>query len=131
MAESKDRDALVLHIKNAKLSDLDKQAAELKDRYEIYRTMRAITSTPGDLKMDFNVRSGKTAVTGQAVSGDLLKADAARFRILQGIKQHVIANVGDVQAFDLAFDLSCKKIPEELTLPELPGLPGGIGGPSM
>lgn len=130
MAET--RDALVIHIKNANLSDLDKQAAELKSHYEIYRTMRAITPNPGDLTLDFNVRTGGTSVTGKGVSGQCLKADAARFRILQGIKQHVISAGGDIQAFDLAFDLSCKKVPDELTLPELPGMPGGgLGGPMM
>ncbi len=124
-----ERNALEMHIKNATLSDLDKQAAELKSMYEVYRTMRSITRDPGELKMDFNVRTkeGATA-SGKAVSAERLKADAARFRILQGIKQHVIANAGDVQSFDLAFDLSCRRIPDLIDQPVLPELPGGPAG---
>lgn len=130
MAE--ERNALVMHIKNATLSDLDKQAAELRSRYEVYRTMRRITKDPGELKLDFNVRTKEgTAASGKGISGERLKADAARFRILEGIKQHVIANSGDVQSFDLAFDLSCRRIPDLIEQPTIPELPGGTIGPGF
>lgn len=127
---TRESNALEIHIKKASLGDLEKEAAALRDRYEIYRTMRAITPKPGDLKLDYNIRSSGPVSQGKGVSGERLKADAARFRILQGIKQHVIGNVGDVQSFDLAFDLSCRRVPDEITLPEIPELPGG-GGPVL
>lgn len=127
-----ERNALVMHIKNATLSDLDKQAAELRSKYEVYRTMRRITKDPGDFKIDFNIRTKEgIAAAGKGVSGERLKADAARFRILEGIKQHVIANAGDVQSFDLAFDLSCRRIPDLIDQPVIPELPGGFGGPGF
>ena len=129
---AKTRDALVMHIKNATLSDLDKQAAELKSMYEVYRTMRRITRDPGELKVNFNIRTKKGApVSGKGVSAERLKANAARFRILQGIKQHVIANAGDVQSFDLAFDLSCRRIGDLIDPPFNPELPGGPAGPGF
>ena len=122
-------DGLAIHLKKATLGDIDSQAAELRSMYEIYRTMRRITRTPGDLKMDFDVRSkGRSEIQGKDVSGERLQADAAKFRILQGIKQHVVANIGDVQSFELEFDLSCRRVPDIVDDPfggGIPGLPGG------
>lgn len=124
------RDALAIHLKKATLKQIDAQAAELKGMYEIYRTMRGITRSPGDLKMNFEVRSeGRSELKGQGVTADQIKADAAKFRILQGIKAHVVRNIGDVQSFDLAFDLSCRQIPD-LEDP-IHDLPGGIAGGGM
>jgi hypothetical protein len=106
-----------VHLKNAKLADLDKQTAELREAYELYKTTRKVTRKPGDFTMSCEIRGKTGASSVKDVTRERLLGDAARFRILSGIKEHIAAH-GDVASFDLAFDLSCRRIPDELVNPE-------------
>ncbi len=117
MANGKDN-AVEVHLRKAKLAELDRQAADLESMYQVYRTLRKVTRKPGDLAIDFEIRGGKgtKTVSEKGVTRERVLADAARFRILRGIKEHVIANVGDIQSFDLAFDLKCRQVPEEIEI---------------
>ena len=117
-----------IHLKNASLRDIDAQAAELRSMYQVYRTLRSITRHPGDFSVDFEIREkGGGAAQASGLTREGLQTDAARFRILEGIKQHVITNVEDVQSFDLAFDLSCRRAPEEIEIPEVFAGGGPVG----
>lgn len=114
----KNENAIEVHLRKAKVAEIDRQAADLESMYKVYRTLRKVTRTPGDLAMDFEIRGGKDGerISEKGVTRERLLADAARFRILRGIKEHVTANVGDIQAFDLAFDLKCRQVPEEIEI---------------
>ena len=125
-----DRNAIEITLNKASLEEIDSDAARLEDMYNVYRTLRKITSQPGELVMDFNIVGGEHAVRGKGVTGDRLLADATRFRILRGIKEHVIEHVHDASSFELAFKLKCRELPEEIEIPEL-DLPGGGARPSQ
>ena len=118
--------AIEIQFRNASLKDVDREAAQLKSMYDVYRTLRTITPSPGDLTMDFEIRGAGETISAKDVTSERLLADAARFRILRGIREHVINNVGDVQSFDLAFDLKCREIPDEIEIPEIGGQTGPI-----
>lgn len=122
--------AVEVHLERASAEEIDKQAAELRDIYEVYRSMRRTVRKPGDLSMRYDIRHGKETVQSRrGLSLSDLEAEAARYRILDGIRRHV-EGIGDVASFDLAFDLSCKRRPEDIILPEVPDLdlPGGPQG---
>lgn len=125
-------------LKGAKLGDIDKQAAQVRQMYQIYRTMRKVTPKPGALTMDYDIKSQGAATQGRGVTADQLRAEAAKFRILEAIKAHVIGSVGDVQSFELDFHLHCREVPDVITIPEegLGGIAGGGpiiagGGPAI
>lgn len=113
----KKENAVEVHLRNASLADIDKEAAQLESMYSVYRTLRKVTRAPGDLEMDFEIRGDEEPVSHKGLTGDRLLVDATRYRILRGIREHVIENVGNVQAFDLAFHLKCRAIPDELEIP--------------
>ena len=109
-----------IHLKNAKMSDLDSQVAELRESYTVYRTMRKVTRQPGELSLSYNIRAKEGASSGKGLTTARLQADAAKFRILNGIRDHVNAKVGgDLASFDLAFDLSCRRIPDLINPEEI------------
>jgi hypothetical protein len=127
---AKEKPAVELHVKKAKLGDLDNQAAKLRDMYEIYKSLRKLTPKPSGMLMDLNIRTrGQSVIRGERLTVERLQAEAARYRMLLAIKEHVATNVGDAQSFDLAFDLSCKDLPE--IFPEFEGFGGGpvVSGP--
>jgi hypothetical protein len=117
---SKKRNPFEMHIQNATLSDLENRRAELRNHYEIYRSMKTIVQDPGTfLKLDYSIRNSGPPVEERGLTRDLIYEDAARFRIVDGIMQHVHRNVEDSLSFDLSFDLSCRVGPEEILYPEL------------
>lgn len=129
MAKKADLSPVELHFKNAKIADLDSEAARIKELYKVYRTIRKLTRNPGDIAMDFNIRDGDaTLAAHQGVTLEMLKEEAARFRMLKAITEHVTSDLGNAAKFDLSFDLACRQLPE--IFPEFEGPAGGpIEGP--
>jgi hypothetical protein len=108
-----------IHLKNAKAAEIDKEIGELREMYELYRVARKITRKPGDLTMTYNIRGRAGASSGRGVTTDKLLTEAAKFRILNGIREHVASRVGDVASFDLAFDLACRELPDIINPEEI------------
>src|SRR5262245_10274871 len=111
-----DRNAIEITLSKASLEEIDREAAQLKDMYDVYRTLRKLTIKPGDLGMDLRVVRDDHAVRGKAGTGDRLLADATRFRILRRIKEHEVEHVHDASCFELAFKLKCRELPEEIEI---------------
>jgi hypothetical protein len=117
------RDGVKVSVRNASLEDLEKEASQLESMYEVYRSLSKIGPIPDDVRMDLEVRgTGDSDVELKGVTGERLLADATRYRILNGLRDHVVNNAGWEFEFTLAFTLSWR-----IEDPELQERPGTIG----
>ena len=125
----KSSDIVDITLKRAKAKDIDDQLSSLEATYEIYRSLRKVTKTPGDLSIDYEIK-GRKPSKAKGISRESLRSDAAKYRILRAIKEHVAVSPGDVQTFELDFHLKCRDIPDVFEFPEkdLGDLAGEITG---
>jgi hypothetical protein len=105
-------------LRKAKVKDLDDQLSKLEGTYQIYKSLRKVTGTPGDLSIDYEIK-GKRPSKGSGISRESLRSDAAKYRILRAIKEHVAVDPGEAQTFDLDFHLKCRDIPDVYEYPEV------------
>jgi hypothetical protein len=95
-------------LKDATLADIQAQAEQSRQLYEIQRSIYKAVREPGELSMDFVIKNKAGEVgKGTEVTWDRLQAEASRFRILHAIHRHVQEHVADAVSFTLTFTLSC------------------------
>jgi hypothetical protein len=114
-----DENALEIRLERVRLAEVDEQAKRLRAMYDVYRSLRRVTDRPGEFNIDLAIREGgEERFVERDLSGERLRADAARYRILRALKEHVVEHGGDVQSFELAFHLKCREIPDEIEVSE-------------
>ena len=115
---AKSSDLVDIKLSKASAKQIDDQLSGLEGTYRIYKSLRKVTRTPGNLSIDYEIK-GKTPSKGRGITRESLRADAAKYRILRAIKEHVAVNPGDIQSFELDFHLKCRELPDVFEFPEV------------